>query len=107
MNEIKLKRCPFCGGKAFVRQNKDAMKTYSAYCGNEDCSASPKVSAYGKEMAIQLWNTRKPMERILERLETMKLIRIEQCDDYYEDEVSTNNNFMDAIKIVREEMEVE
>ena len=98
MSEIKLLPCPFCGGKAFIRQNKDAMKTYSAYCGNEDCSASPKVSAYGKEMAIDLWNTRKPMQEIVERLEDAKVPIFDNYTEEYEDMV-----FLDkAIEIVEE-----
>lgn len=72
MNEVKLLSCPFCDSRAFIRQNKDVMKTYSAYCGNEDCPVSPKVSAYAKETVIKLWNTRKPMQKIVERLEEVK-----------------------------------
>lgn len=71
----ELRECPFCGGEAFIRKNKDLLETYSAYCGNEDCSASPKVSAYGKEMVVGLWNKRadadiraKAIEEFAERL---------------------------------------
>lgn len=71
MSEAKLLSCPFCDSRAFIRQNKDVMKTYSAYCGNEDCPVSPKVSAYGKETVIKLWNTRKPMQKIVEKLEML------------------------------------
>ena len=97
-----LKPCPFCGGKAFIRQNKDAMKTYSVYCGNEDCSASPKVSAYGKEMAIGLWNTRKPAEEVVARLEE----KMRECRKMKEVvyDLGMHQGLRDVIEIVKEGM---
>lgn len=41
------------------------------------------------------------VEKVVAELENMKLIRVEQCHDDYEIEVMTNNNFVDAIEIVR------
>lgn len=96
-----LKSCPFCGGEAFIRQNKDAMKTYSAYCGNEDCSASPKVSAYGKEMVIELWNTRKPIEKIMERLEELEEEYMYPDDEDYV--VGQYDAVRECLAIVKEE----
>ena len=87
MREIKLLPCPFCGGEAFVRKNKDLLGTYSAYCGDEDCSISPMVSAYSREMVVGLWNTRKPMERIVERLEELHKYNSEQADIYRDSEI--------------------
>lgn len=101
MSEIK--RCPFCGGEALIHQNKDEMKTYSVYCGNEDCPASPKISCYGKEMAIDLWNTRKSMERIVERLE-MKQPTSWEYDAYWN---GVKETLEEAIEIVKEEGGIE
>ena len=64
----ELKRCPFCGGEAGIDSDKigKGKSLYYAYCKN-DC-----ITQYGyyssKESAITAWNTRKPMERIMERL---------------------------------------
>ena len=67
MSEIKLLPCPFCGGEA---------KLYSGIgyavvgCKKEDCQGSACCYKYNsKKEAIEQWNTRKPMERIIERLE--------------------------------------
>lgn len=91
----ELKKCPFCGGKAFVRKNKDVMETFTAYCGNADCPVSPKVSAYGKDMAINLWNTRIPVDDAVEALK--KPIWIEHTDDLTLNEIAET-----AIKQTRE-----
>ena len=42
------------------------------------------------------------MERIVERLLDMKLIRVEQCHEDFELEVMTERDFDDAIDIVKE-----
>ena len=41
------------------------------------------------------------IEKVVEQLEDMKLVRVEQCYGDYEIEVMTNNNFFDAIDIVK------
>lgn len=41
------------------------------------------------------------IEKVVEQLEDMKLVRVEQCYGDYEIEVMTNNNFVDAIDIVK------
>ena len=61
--EDRLKSCPFCGGKAIVRRVYEDR--FGECC---DCSAS-SASAKTKELAIKAWNTRKPMDRIVEQLE--------------------------------------
>lgn len=66
MSEIKLLPCPFCGRKAELRYNKDGF----AYilCANDGCYARTD-GCLNENEASRLWNTRKPMERIIERLE--------------------------------------
>ena len=62
MNDKKLLPCPFCGGEAFFATeggNWIACKL---------CGAETDYFERAKE-AINAWNTRKPMERIVERLE--------------------------------------
>lgn len=115
MNEIKLLPCPFCGGEAFMLKNKGMLETYRAYCGNEDCSVSPRVSAYSKEIAVKLWNTRKPMQEIVERLEEkaneLRRVRhslsLSMCSDEKDDNkvqklVQKEIGMLEAIEIVKE-----
>lgn len=70
MSEIKLKPCPFCGGdNVGIWENKPITKiiptTYEARCYDCHFGLSPSKT---KEEAIVAWNTRKPVERVLERL---------------------------------------
>ncbi len=73
MQNDKLLPCPFCGGEAeatFIcdgRYNQIKCKT-SKCIMNVDMPALYK----SKEEAIEKWNTRKPMERIVEQLENHK-----------------------------------
>lgn len=113
-NEVKLLPCPFCGGEAEIDSDKigKGKSLYYAYCKNY-C-----ITQYGyyssKESAITAWNTRKPMERILERLETesdlaekemerareQNPLQYERCDSY----ICAIDN---AIEIVKEEGGIE
>ena len=56
------------------------------------------------EMAIKALEKQDAIERIIERLEEMKLVRVEQCHEDYELEVMTESNFDDAIQIIKEEV---
>lgn len=66
MSEIKLLPCPFCGRKAELRYNKDGF----AYilCANDGCYARTD-GCLNENEASRLWNKRRPIERIVERLE--------------------------------------
>ena len=57
MSEIKLLPCPFCGGEAMECKTKIICK---------DCTCT--VYGVNLEVARKIWNTRKPMERIIEKL---------------------------------------
>lgn len=66
------------------------------------CKASTKLYFTEKE-AIKAWNTRKPMERILERLE-------EKAKEYTNDDLSYRIPWFgieEAIEIVKEEGGIE
>lgn len=80
----ELKRCAFCGGEATL------CNYYFVQC--EECGVST-LTFITKEEAIKAWNTRKPMERIIERLEEEKS---DWNDDY-------NVPIKKAIEIVKEE----
>ena len=83
-NETKLLSCPFCGGEAeFVRgiERKDIFQSSDyVYVRCKECHAQTSKIYYSAEfhkldeeyaLVEKAWNTRKPMERIVEQLEDM------------------------------------
>lgn len=75
MNNIELKPCPFCGGKAHKRIafpiDADGMEVNMYIVGCEACD----IEFYGpwdEEAVIEQWNTRKPMDNIVAELESRK-----------------------------------
>lgn len=97
MSETRLKPCPFCGGEAEVNL---FLGNHCVTC-NHCMGAIFPGKGMTREEAIGYWNTRKPMERIVERLEELE----EECaypddDEYTEGHYSA---YKDALKIVKEE----
>lgn len=70
MSEIK--NCPFCGGEAHKFENVIDKGKWFVEC--KECGAS--VLYRSENSAVKAWNTRKPMERIVERLEEMTDSRV-------------------------------
>lgn len=73
MSEKKLLSCPFCGGEATIHCNKvlskgEYKRIYGVMCKKPYCCYIPP-KYYTKEEAIEKWNTRVPMQKIVERLE--------------------------------------
>lgn len=98
MSEIK--RCPFCGGEATLT-NKLSKDEYGQRLWNVCCfgCANRTSSYWDKEIAIEAWNTRKPLERVIERLEKEK----SNLTTWAEDEaykLAINK----AIEIIKEEV---
>ena len=82
MSEVKLLQCPFCGGEAeVIKAHSVFEKPYVVICKNKSCHASVGEFSENRKDAITAWNTRKPMERILERLE-------EKAREYTNDDLS-------------------
>ena len=78
MSDTKLRCCTLCGGKAMFYSINDLSKgefirLYGITCKNTYCCRIPPEH-YTQEKAIEKWNTRKPIERIVEKLE-------ERCDE--------------------------
>lgn len=119
MSETKLKPCPFCSNN-----NIDySIKTCGSYRGQYHVAMyCKKCNCYGKrtliqpteiarweieknesykELAIQAWNTRKPIDNIIEKLEV-------GLDELQEDAINDQCTFGEyfattsAIKIVKE-----
>ena len=71
----KLLPCPFCGGEAHLTEfiGLDKKMNYYVECGSVVCGVYPETTLFDtQEEAIEQWNTRKPMERIVEQLEDKK-----------------------------------
>lgn len=70
----KLKPCPFCGGEAKLSINKTNQGQVSIVSCSE-CTCRKTLLKYPfyegsiEQDAIEDWNTRKPMDRIVEKLE--------------------------------------
>ena len=104
----KLKPCPFCGGEAFTMAYLDEDEflikkeyKYSVIC--RKCHAESRCSPI-KEEAIEAWNTRKPMDKVVERL-TDAAKSGEVIMDSGVRRVSCFVQINDAIEIMKGEME--
>lgn len=101
MNE--LKNCPFCGGEAELFETHEKQFGIIHSNTNYLCPISDSESFQGgwtydtKDEAIKAWNTRKPIDDILEKLEDLQ----QPC---YECRESCNEKCVieRAIEIVKE-----
>lgn len=115
----KLKLCPFCGGEAFINYETmvDDRRIYWAQiiCGKCHCRSCGNWSnSYenAEKKEIKAWNTRKPMDRIVERLEEAEsLVPVNRVpDDIIKNkpkELGQLMAFSEAIEIVKEEGGIE
>lgn len=63
----ELKCCPFCGGKAKYMEIKDFFISRFVTCTK--CGIETPRNCLNRKDAIKRWNTRKPMDNIVEKLE--------------------------------------
>ena len=117
MSEIKLLHCPFCGGE-FEEINNTSCKQGDNWLWSTECmECGLFIEDKDKENLIKRINTRKPMERILTRLEEYN-----QSEDDFKKIIDTNREipnptvsrtigrieaFNKAIEIVKEEGGIE
>lgn len=103
----ELKRCPFCGIPLKLVGSKRRGNQHYLHEYNNNCI----LNGFGfiaTDENIQQWNTRKPMQNIVERLKELKMqcyLTIantgnEKLDFAYE---KTGNGIDKAIEIVKEE----
>ena len=99
-----LLNCPFCGGEARFFQMGITKNIRLGYIKCTECGLRLEQENCTEDFATAQWNTRKPMERIVERLEE----QAEECRKYWqefddEDSFGGMNAYCDAVKIVKEE----
>lgn len=77
MEDIKLLPCPCCGGRAKIHKGLyryfDFIAVICMECGLKTTD-QPTIEA-----AVDKWNTRKPIDRIVERLEELKNQYTDDC----------------------------
>ena len=93
----KLLPCPFCGGEAEMTWQRHGFDTmlYWIFCRECGCK---QCSSIHKEAVINAWNTRKPMERIVEGLEEERKYSFEY---FREDEGQFRKGLREAIRIIK------
>jgi hypothetical protein len=114
MNE--LKKCPFCGGEAGIIENVKGdcnilyrakqVKCMGCGIGTDERICDGYYGLYCTDEEIsEAWNTRKPVERILERLEEENMNRVDMAcmtmDVFVDGQVSGLER---AIEIIEEEV---
>ena len=95
----KLKPCPFCGGNAVYIEKRDIFISKFVTCAK--CGIETRRNYLRKDKAIEHWNTRKPMERLVERLEESKGVVIIDGKEMYQEDYFIDID--EAIEIVKEE----
>lgn len=106
MSEVKIPNCPCCDGESKLHDYgggdfRDGGKQYFIKC--EKCGLTTKHSS-SKDEVLMTWGKRKPMERILTRLEEKKQEYLEGFRTHQEDELyGVACGFGDSIKILKEE----
>lgn len=97
----KLKPCPFCGGEATIWSGPiedDYFNTYyDVYCTECNCM-TPKF--HTEESAIQFWNRREPIDKILEQLE-VEVERARPHGLYIAERRNIMQGLLKAIEIVK------
>lgn len=95
--ERRLKPCPFCGSEAEVIMLSDAGN-YGVRC--KKCTVVVGEYRFWKRpYAIKVWNTRKPTDKIVEKLSS--LFRVVRTDE----DCEWNRAIYRASEIVKEEYE--
>ena len=95
MSDIKLLPCPFCGGEAELNgRNGEYYVDCNLQYGN--CACIPTTWGFEtEEEAIEAWNTRNPIERIVKKLEE----KADEAHDRYNPVIA--QTFRRAIEIVK------
>lgn len=92
----KLKPCPFCGGEAKLFLDESRYYKSQVYC--KKCGVRTNRE-HIPEIAVTTWNTRKPIDKVVEQLEEKSF------KDYYYNESVYETKYLiwkdKAIEIVK------
>lgn len=101
MSGNKLKPCPFCGEELVVLQGKNYYAHDLKKKQPIECYVGALVFRVDDEESIRRWNTRKPVDNILEKL---KVIQDELEEDIINDQSTFGEYYATtrAVKIVKE-----
>ena len=91
MAEMKLKHCPFCGGKAFLSDNAACSYVHCEKCGATGQSFNMSKKYSSDEKAAEAWNKRADNEYEASAVIAGKIGKIK------DDEISA----ADVAKVVR------
>lgn len=119
---IKIKKCPFCGSPSIYKtwhfEGYHGMKTPVIFCDSckvivmaEDDSTSTKIAEiekYLSEKVEEAWNTRKPLDNVVEALEK----QLKSCEKEWIEQVGSISDragarmaaYNYAIQIVKEKL---
>lgn len=109
MSDIKLLLCPFCGGEAYTYtatnvENGVKGKCWLVHCKKCGLNYPHSIKCYIESEAIEQWNTRKPMERIAERVHDITKVYLDARNP---EESAYVVRKMDVINILKEEGGIE
>lgn len=94
----ELRECPFCGGEVELWDNKLERRLYGVICKECDCM-TPYFES--EVEAIEAWNRREPIDKIVEQLEE----RADKANDYWVDGLTyfdgKEDGIREAIEIVK------
>ena len=104
MNE--LKKCPFCGGEVrFVKTGCSSRgKIGHLYCDGCKETFFKNDKWHTESELCEIWNNRKPIERVIERLEERIKILDNTSDINYPSVDIAINETKKIIEIIKEEM---
>lgn len=109
MQEVELKSCPFCGGEVEICLiHHDGL--YVVGCHTPMCYGNINhftMVFTDANTAARTWNTRKPMERIVEQLEELRIPYRPQGTMWVECEKDANDVHNEAINKARESEKME
>jgi hypothetical protein len=99
----ELKRCPICNGKVvfeICHCKHEEWFGRTITCRHCDLIFYGSMDGMSEEQLAEEWNNRKPLERIVERLEEVAFADI---DETYADDAQQMLFLHEAIEIVKEE----
>ena len=83
MSETKLRSCPLCGDRAYIRHRNGFRNPYSASCALCGCEGPQTLLA---QQASETWNTRPLEDELLEALRPFAALAEEVNELRHEDD---------------------